>query len=69
MFYLAGQPCSQLVRETFDAHVRRRILVLDIWLLSDHRTTFLALWLARGAAIRGGTIDGALRRFRAALLV
>lgn len=65
---LGSFPCPRWLSATLDAHQRRACLVLEIRALSDPTTTFLALWLARVSAIRGGTIEGSLRVFREALL-
>lgn len=59
--------CPAWLSSALVAHQRRRALVLEIWALSDRPTAFAALWLARWYAIGGGTVEGALRLFRANL--
>ncbi len=64
---LAGVPCPQWLRDAFDAHQRRRMLVLQIWMLSDKTTATLALWWARAMWLKGGSVEGCLRAFKDAL--
>lgn len=73
--WLDSVPCPPWLADALEARARQRLLVLEIWALSDRTTAFLALWLARGGVIASRatpgpnvTVEDGLRGFRALLL-